>query len=343
MSRKSPELSTGCKESIVAMVRNGQSFGEVARLLNLPKSTVYSVWKKFSSNGSVENGKRSGRKYSINEHAARRLIRQMKGDRKKNLKVVTADYNNNNNVQVSQKTVWRRLRQFGFRRCVCKKKIRIRVANRVKRVRWCREKRNWTVQGNWKHVIFSDESQIVIGDDNRIYVWRKSDEAWLPECISPGVNRRLSVMIWGSITYNGVGTLSRVNGTINSDKYIEILENNLWPVIARHFPDDNYIFMDDNAPVHRSRVTKAYIEENDIHGMEWPAQSPDLNPIENVWLTIKRKLQFRVNEINTVDDLYAKISEIWTSFSVDYIQSLYHSIPKRIRKVQRARGYITKY
>ena len=232
MGRKSRELSSGCKESIITLVRNGQSFGEVGRLLQIPKTTVYSVWKKFTACGSVENKRRSGRKKSIDGRAARRLVRQMKGDRKKTLAVVTRDFNNNNNVRVSQKTVWRRLRQFGYRRCICKKKIRIRVENRVKRVRWCMEKRNWTVRDNWKNVIFSDESQIVIGGDQRVHIWRKSDETWLPDCISPGVTRRFSVMIWGSITFNGVGTLCRVNGTINSDKYVQILEDNLWPVIT---------------------------------------------------------------------------------------------------------------
>lgn len=140
---------------------------------------------------------------------------------------------------------------------------------------------------------FSDESQIVIGTHCRVYIWRKSDEAWLPECISPGVNKKLSDMIWGCITFNGVGTICRVDGNINSAKYIDILENNLWPVVVRHFANGDYLFMDDNAPVHRSRVTKNYKNTNQIPTLDWPAQSPDLNPIENVWLTIKRKLQRR--------------------------------------------------
>lgn len=343
MGRKSKELSDGCKENIVKLVRNGKSFGEISRMLLIPKSTVFSVWKKFCAEGTVKNKPRTGRKKTIDGRATRRLVRQMKGDRKKNISVVTSDFNNNNGTNLSKKTVWRCLRNVGYKRCVCKKKIRIRVENRIKRVRWCMDRWNWTVAEHWKAVIFSDESQIVIGNDQRIYIWRKSDEAWLPDCISPGVNKKLSVMIWGSMTFNGVGTLCRVNGTINSEKYIQILDEHLWPVIARHFPNDRYLFMDDNAPVHRSRVTNAYKTENDLHSLEWPAQSPDLNPIENLWLTIKRKLQGYVYELTTVDELYDKIFEIWTSFSIEYVQSLYYSIPTRIRRVQRARGYITKY
>jgi hypothetical protein len=65
----------------------------------------------------------------------------------------------------------------------------------------------------------------VIGNDNRVYIWRKSDETFRPECISPGGNRKISVMIWGYITYNGVGTLTKVDGKMNAAKYVETLDN----------------------------------------------------------------------------------------------------------------------
>ena len=95
-----------------------------------------------------------------------------------------------------------------------------------------------------------------------------------------------------------MGTLTVINGNINASKYIEIVDNFVWPVIARHFPDDNYIYQDDNAPVHRARIVKEYFEQNQTHGMEWPAQNPDLNIIENVWRKMKIELHFALKRLD---------------------------------------------
>ena len=86
-------------------------------------------------------------------------------------------------------------------------------------------------------------------------------------------------MFWGFITYQGVRTFTEVEGNINSWKYINILNTYLLPVIARHFPMDEYLFPDNNAPVHASRETKLWKQENNIKCMTWPSQSPDLNII----------------------------------------------------------------
>jgi hypothetical protein len=61
-------------------------------------------------------------------------------------------------------------------------------------------------------------------------------------------------MIWGYITWYGVGTLCKVDGNINAVKYRDILDNHPWPVLARHFADKTYRFQDDNVPVHRARI-----------------------------------------------------------------------------------------
>ena len=113
--------------------------------------------------------------------------------------------------------------------------------------------------------------------------------------------------------------VTKVDGTINAAKYVEILDSCLWPVIARHLPDDNYCFQDDNAPVHRARLTKTFMDENEIKTMEWPAQSPDLNIIENVWLKMKIELQKISETVDSMDQHYDQIFQIWTNIAVDYI------------------------
>ena len=71
-------------------------------------------------------------------------------------------------------------------------------------------------------------------------------------------------MIWGCICYDGVGTLTAVEGNINSAKYIDFLDKNFWPVVVSYFEGKEYMFMDDNAPVHRGRTVKNDKDHNKV-------------------------------------------------------------------------------
>ena len=72
--------------------------------------------------------------------------------------------------------------------------------------------------------------RLIFGNDNWVYIWRKTDEADRPECVPPP-KTVVIFMIWGSICFHGVGALCLVDGILNADKYIDILDNNLWPVV----------------------------------------------------------------------------------------------------------------
>ena len=80
-----------------------------------------------------------------------------------------------------------------------------------------------------------------------------------------------------------------------------------------------------------------------LKNMSWPAQSPDLNVIENIWLYIKRKLEIRIHKINSNSDLFREIFRIWQTIPLTYIRNLYDSIPRRILNVIRLKGHLTKY
>ena len=150
-------------------------------------------------------------------------------------------------------------------------------------------------------------------------------------------------MVWGSLTYYGVGTLAMVDGNMNSQKYIETLDNNLWQVVVKHFGNKPYLFQDDNAPCHRSRAVEEWKRQNHIPQLNWPPQSPDLSPIENIWLVIKNKIKNRLYLIRNIADLKSELMRAWMEVPLFYIQRLYSSLPRRCRQVLIQKGDITKY
>ena len=135
----------------------------------------------------------------------------------------------------------------------------------------------------------------------------------------------ISLMIWGCICYDGVGPLTADEGNINSAKYIDFLDKNLWPVLLWYFEGKEYLPMDDNAPVHIRHTVENDKDHNEVTSMEWPAQSLDLNIIENIWLYMKRELQKSAVDILTKNDLLREIKSVWRNIELDYIRNLYRS------------------
>ena len=345
MAKVRKELSNDVKEAIVSLNKSGLKHAEIARRLDIPRTTISSVIRRCRERGNVENNPRRGTHAKLNTRDTRRLLRIVKQNRKRVLSDNTALFNGNRGEEgtVSKRTVQRTLYKHGYFRRVVRKRIRIHEANRKARIAWCRGNRYKTLYAYWNRVVFSDECKIDIGTDNCVFIWRRVGEDWMPCCLSQPPTPKFSLMVWGCIIFNGVGTITVVDGNVNAQKYIDILEEQLWPVVVRHFPEDNYIYQDDNAPVHRARIVQDYKRENNIHSMVWPAQSPDLNIIENMWLRLKRELRNGDAIYMSKVELEAAIRRIWENTPVNYVQCLYRSIPRRIQKVLRSRGYITKY
>ena len=102
-----------------------------------------------------------------------------------------------------------------------------------------------------------------------------------------GPTTTLKLMVWGCITFEGVGPLAFVDGSMNSVKYTETLEEHFLPFVADHTPAGRWYLLEDNASVHRSAHSESRKRQHGIPAFFCPPQSPDLNPIENEWLVIK--------------------------------------------------------
>lgn len=131
--------------------------------------TVGRILKKFFQKGSVENDPRSGRSRVTDVRGDRKLYRIIKTNRRQSLQDITSTYNRNEGTRLSKRTVRRRLHQEGYRRGKIQKTLTISKVNRQRRILWCRGKRHsfWHSE-QWHKVIFSDETQVVIGQNNSV-------------------------------------------------------------------------------------------------------------------------------------------------------------------------------
>lgn len=346
MAKHGNEMSDDTKKVIIQLIESGHRASEISESLNINKSTISKFLKRWRERGNVENRPRKGRPRFVTVRGERTLSRLVKNARRTTLKDITADFNNSTPIKVSRRTVQRTLHFLGYTRRSSRKSIGIRNVNKKKRIAWCRGKLHWTVNNQWKKVMFTDEMMVVIKPDGKFKVWRKSSEKWRPECLghfAPMSSATIKIMVWGCITYYGVGSLAFVNGNMNSQKYIQTLDDNIWQVVVKHFGNNTWYFQDDNAPCHRSNESENWKHQNRIPQISWPPQSPDLSPIENVWLLMKNKIKNRLYLIRNVNDLKTQLTKAWKEIPLFYIQKLYTSLPRRCREVLIQKGDITKY
>ena len=177
MAPHGKELTREQKEIIVQLSNSGFSSYKIEGMTGINSRTVL---KRVRERGNVENLPRSGSRRKTTPRDDRILYRSIKSNRRRTLKDVTSRFNSRTGYSVSTRTVSRRLFEDGYRRCVVSKKTTISRVNREKRTRFCRQKLHWTVDNHWSSIIFSDETKIEHGHNNKIYVWRKSDERLRP-------------------------------------------------------------------------------------------------------------------------------------------------------------------
>jgi transposase len=148
-------------------------------------------------------------------------------------------------------------------------------------------------------------------------------------------------MFWGCFSKREMGPLVPVEGIITAKKYKELMEKYLLPI----FKKSNYqlIFMQDNAPIHKAKLVTDFLAHHGIPTLEWPAQSPDLNPIENMWAVLKARRARQKLTPKTRKDLIEQMSELWSTIEENFRENLSNSIPKRLSEVITNKGKATSY
>ena len=144
-------------------------------------------------------------------------------------------------------------------------------------------------------------------------------------------------MVWGAFSASGKSQLAVLRGNHNSECYQNTLRDYLLPFAQRCHRAD-WIFQQDNASIHTSGSTKKWFEDNELTVMDWPAKSPDLNLIENVWGYMARRLYENRRQFSSIADIQACVLQEWDKLNQSYLYRLIESIHKMCVDVLRVQG-----
>uniref|UniRef100_A0A8C1KDJ2 Transposase n=1 Tax=Cyprinus carpio TaxID=7962 RepID=A0A8C1KDJ2_CYPCA len=326
---KTADLTVVQKRIIDTLHKEGKPQTFIAKEAGCSQSAV-----SKHVNRKLSGTKMCGRKRCTTNRENRSLMRIVKQNRFKNLSELHKECTEAG-VKASRATTHRRVEEFGYS---CRIPL---VKTLLRRLNWAKEKKNWTV-AQWSKVLFSDESKFCISFGNQgPRVWRKGGEAHSPSCLKSSVKFPQSVMIWGAMSSAGVGPLCFLKTKVTAPVYQEILEHFMLPSADQLFEDADFIFQQDLAPAHTAKSTKSWLNDHGVGVLDWPANSPDLNPRENLWSSVKKKM--RNKRPNNADELKATVKETWASIPPQQCHKLITSMPRRTEAVIKAKGPPTKY
>jgi transposase len=332
------------KARIVSWREAGVSVASIADCLGRHRSSIKRLLakaKELPANSIPDRKKGSGRPPVINSYALKVLERFVKknptataGEIKAQVPEVAA---------VSVKHISRLIKEtLKIPSRIAAQKPLLTFQMKRKRLAFARKYRHFTAE-DWSTVMYSDESTFRCIRAVRSMVRRPSGmNRFDSRYTVKTVKHPASLMVWacfsGSCGRGGIYFLPP-NVTMNGERYQDVLENHLLPFMAMHRSTH---FLQDGAPCHASKRIKDFLKAQSFQVIDWPGNSPDLNPIENAWNYMKRKLKSQ--DISSVPKLKEAILKLWTQdMSREYLKTLSDSMPNRIKAVIDAKGDMTKY
>ncbi|KAG0753569.1 hypothetical protein G6F24_012917 [Rhizopus arrhizus] len=312
-------LSADIKNDIKSAQLAGKVSMDVASRLGVTYATVNNYANKFFPNRQRGLG---GRPMVVSAQT-KRFIKlqvvqgQLKTARKVHDKLMELGYS------ISYKTAINVVKSMNFFSAIKVKKPLLTAKHMKRRLAWAKKYQNWTTD-DWRRVVFSDET--------KVNIW--------------GSDGCGSLMMWGSMTYEGPGYACQIyDGTMNSDLYQHILDTTLRETMEYYDMDWSTVyFQHDGDPKHRSKSTIKWLNANRVSYIDdWPAQSPDLSPIEHLWQHLKLKLSLYDKKAKVVHELWERVEKEWNSFDKEACRRYIHTMPARIKAVIDANGGSAKY
>jgi transposase len=335
-------LATERVAGILILLSQGLSTRKAAIIANVSHQTVYRI---RCEKGQEIAKPKAGRPPVLTSRNKRSLVRNAISGSMGEAVTLWRNISNITGLMCSYSTVRNALKDEGLIAVNKKKKPKLRLRHIKLRLEFAKKYQNWTEE-DWGRVIFSDETKInILGSNGRKWVWKRPRQMISPKEVIPTLKfGGGNLMMWGCISCEGVGHACRIDGDMNAELYTQILQGELLESIDYFGRKvENIIFQQDNDPKHTSRLAYKWFNSASMEVLDWPAQSPDLNPIENLWSYLKRKLASYDTPADSIHQLWLRVEKEWEMIPIELCKTLINSMPCRIQAVLKSKGRYTKY
>jgi transposase len=340
-----PSIAPEKRARIIALLEEGRSTRSIAFSEGVSQATVWRLCKRKEETSPLKDRPRSGRPRLLGERHERNAVRLLISGKCGTAVEVQRELKSSYGTTISAQTVRRALVRNGLCARVKRKKPLLLKRHRKQQLCFAQEYRHWTLE-DWKKVIWSDESKFqIFGSDGRQYCWKKPGEPLCSRNVRPTVKHGGGcIMVWGCMTAQGIGFLTRIDGGLDAKLYQQILNDELMDTIEWYnLKRSDVVFQHDNDPKHTAKSTKEWLDQSGLQVLDWPAQSPDLNPIEHLWNEVDRRLRNLPEPPRSREDLWNKLQDVWNGIDLETITKLIGTMQQPIQDVLKAKGGYTQW
>jgi transposase len=303
----------------------------IHRETKIPLRTIYYNINKLKQTNSLKHRGGNGRPRVLSEIEKIAIGQYIRRNNEITINEIKEKLSTTYRSTVSASIIRRHLHRCGYRNILPRKTHILTVDDKQKRVQWAKKHKD----DDFTHTIFTDESSFQLYR-NTVRRWSKCPH----NEVKPIPKNRQKVHVWGALSTEGVLNCHTFKCNLDGEYYVNILKNYLLPAARRQF-HRNWRLQQDNDPKHRSNICKKFIHDYVPELLDWPSNSPDVNPIENIWSIVKRKVEKR--KPKNIDELERFLVTEFKNMDINIVNNCVMSMRDRCLSLISSKGERIKY